>query len=70
MACARGGATLADSVEPRTSKRRCEKMGICHAERSEASVFSLKTNECRSFATLRMTARVDFFTASNGGPRY
>jgi hypothetical protein len=44
--------------------RRCEKIGICHAERSEASAFSLKTNECRSFAPLRMTARVDFFTPS------
>jgi hypothetical protein len=56
-------------------KRRCEKIGICHADASadgEASAFSLEANECRSFVEftlsgangLRMTARVDFFTPS------
>jgi hypothetical protein len=41
----------------------------CHAERSEASAFiSLKTNNCRFFAALRMTGIVDFFTASPPRP--
>jgi len=39
------------------------KKSVCHAERSEASAFiSLKTNNCRSFASLRMTGVVDLFT--------
>jgi hypothetical protein len=42
----------------------CEKI-VCHSERSEESAFIfLKTNNCRFFASLRMTGLGDFFTRS------
>ena len=42
----------------------CEKI-VGHSERSEESAFIfLKTNNCRFFASLRMTGLGDFFTRS------
>ena len=44
--------------------RSCEEI-VCHSERSEESAFIfLKTNNCRFFASLRMTGLDDFFTPS------
>ena len=44
--------------------RSCEKI-VCHSERSEESAFTLlKTNNCRFFASLRMTGLDDSFTPS------
>jgi hypothetical protein len=49
-------------MQPRPGS--CEKI-VCHSERSEESAFIfLKTNNCRFFASLRMTGIGDFFTRS------
>jgi hypothetical protein len=61
--------TSHSELAARTGDRSCEKMR-CHAERSEAPAFIfLKTNNCRFFASLRMTGWIDFFTPSSCGPR-